>query len=329
MYAAKSSLVTERPSQSKATPDTQGQLERCREGSGAPRPSFSWRLLSDLLHVFLPHPCLACREPISLPSPKTPQPKLELGLCHACHQLLQPEPEPCCLQCGDALPEDDVAEARHIQTTSSTPQLSAPAALCTPCNTSSVPIQRCLSVWSYQPPLDAVMKGLKFQHLPYLAHSLGEAVARHLGARLEDLGPIDAVVPVPLHWRRRLQRGFDQAHLLAKVVAQGLGAPLRPVLRRHRATPAQSRLSREARQRNLARAFTWKAWRRPWPRDAHVLLLDDVVTTGATLMAAAEVLQASSPCRITAVTVARTPSHAPPILKLRSSPPSPQTTETP
>jgi ComF family protein len=98
---------------------------------------------------------------------------------------------------------------------------------------------------------------------------------------------VDAVVPVPLHRRRERQRGYNQATLIAEVVARRLGVRLRSEwLKRVRATPAQAGLRAEARRENLTRAFTAESS----CAGARVLLVDDVTTTGATLEACAQAL---------------------------------------
>lgn len=123
--------------------------------------------------------------------------------------------------------------------------------------------------------------------------SLGEPLGRLLAARVAmaaaDGIPVDAVIPVPLHRARLLKRGFNQAEVLASYVAQRLSVPLRPGwLHRTRQTKTQASLGRVARMRNMREAFS--ADRRVSPR--RVLLVDDVITTGATLQACVEALGA-------------------------------------
>ena len=103
---------------------------------------------------------------------------------------------------------------------------------------------------------------------------------------------VDLVVPVPLHSRRLVERGFDQAALLAAPVARRLGLPHAPrALERTRATPPQASLDRAARSANVADAFACSSPRIVARR--RVLLVDDVRTTGATLSACAEALLAA------------------------------------
>jgi ComF family protein len=147
-----------------------------------------------------------------------------------------------------------------------------------------------------------VVRGLKFGRLDYLGRHLAASLAEALGDRLTGC---DRVVPVPLHWRRRLARGYNQAERIARPLAAHLGLPYIPALARRRATPPQSLLGRDQRLANLRRAF-----RIPRPervRGFHILLVDDVATTGATLDAAAAALKTAGAVRVTALVAGRTP----------------------
>ena len=99
---------------------------------------------------------------------------------------------------------------------------------------------------------------------------------------------IDAIVPVPLHRAREWERTFDQARLLAKQLQEYSGIPLRDVLIRRKSTAPQTSLSGAARRRNLHNAFAVKQGTQ---LPASVLLVDDVITTGATLEACAKILR--------------------------------------
>jgi ComF family protein len=144
---------------------------------------------------------------------------------------------------------------------------------------------------------------LKYSGERRLAGPLGEAIARRW-ARAGAGG--DLVVPVPVHHHRAAQRGYDQAVLLASAAGAALGLPMIEALERWQATTAQFQLDRRARASNVAGAF------RPRPGDAldrirgrWVVLVDDVMTTGATLSACAAVLLDGGAAAVSAVTVAR------------------------
>lgn len=174
---------------------------------------------------------------------------------------------------------------------------------CGACRRQPPPYSRLLAGWYYEPPLDAVMLAYKFRRLDYLGQQLGQRLAARLRAELSE---VDGIVPVPLHWRRHWQRGFDQADLLARAIARGLGKPRVPALRRRRATVPQSRSSRSDRQRNLDDAFGLRRWSPPIV-GRRLALVDDVVTTGSTLEAASRCLVAAGVVEVLAVVVARTP----------------------
>jgi ComF family protein len=194
----------------------------------------------------------------------------------------------CCLACGE-------------------PTTAPGLGLCPPCRrrlrVASPTIcrgQRVVAGWLYDPPCDAILKALKFRGLEYLGADLGRALA----ARFADLRcEHDAVVAVPLHWLRRWRRGYNQAELIARGFATGLGLPLLPALRRRRATRRQTSLEREARLAALRGAFVARRRRSP-PVGLRLLLVDDVFTTGATLAAAAEALILAGAGQVTGVVAA-------------------------
>ena len=223
---------------------------------------------------------------------------------------------PCpCLGCRRPVPGPDRTADRRAG-----PNLRC---LCPDCETRLVGSQRSDSgepaswAFEYRPPLDEVIQALKFRRLDYLADSLAELALPAARRVAQQAGGLDAVVPVPLHWRRRWRRGYDQAALLAAALARGLDLPMSKVLRRTRATPAQSLPGRDVRRGNLAGAF---ALRRSWQRrglettgrlrDLRVLLVDDVVTTGSTLREAAATLRTGGALAVHPFAVAWTPEDA-------------------
>jgi ComF family protein len=144
---------------------------------------------------------------------------------------------------------------------------------------------------------------LKYGSERRLAEPLGRAIARRW-QRVAAGG--DVLVPVPVHADRARTRGYDQAALIAEVAARHLGLPMAPVLERGRATIAQFDLDRSHRATNVAGAFRLLPGARSGRPLAGrwVVLVDDVVTTGATLAACARPLLAAGAIGVSAVTVA-------------------------
>jgi ComF family protein len=161
------------------------------------------------------------------------------------------------------------------------------------------------------PPFDwarsaAVYSGVVREAIHAFKFSGRAPLARPLGAlMLDGCGPPDgvkAVVPVPLARARERERGYNQAALLAERIADGWGVPLRARwLVRLRDTPAQSALTAEERRANVRHAFGAS----PAVRGEHVVLVDDVLTTGATAAECSRVLRAAGAATVGVLTVAR------------------------
>jgi ComF family protein len=162
----------------------------------------------------------------------------------------------------------------------------------------SSPLERDIAPLAYEFPVDAAIKALKFRRRLYYGPALAELLCGEC-ERLPD--SVDAVLPVPLHWRRRWFRGFNQADEIAGPVAQNLGVPLLRNVTRVRATPYQSGLGAQERIRNLRGAFAVHGALSAH----HVLIVDDVITTGATVRQLARVLRRAGASKVSAIAVAR------------------------
>lgn len=162
----------------------------------------------------------------------------------------------------------------------------------------SSPLEYDVAPLAYEFPVDAAIKALKFKRKLFYGSALAELLCRECRHLPDD---IDAVLPVPLHWRRRWFRGFNQADEIAAPVARHLAVPSLRNVKRVRATPFQSGLSARERARNLRGAFVVHGS----ISAKHILIVDDVITTGATVRQLARVLRRAGAGRVSALAVAR------------------------
>jgi ComF family protein len=200
-----------------------------------------------------------------------------------------------CLACARALPWNRVACP-----TCALP-LPMPAPACGACLQRRPPLDAVHAAFVYARPLDRLLPRFKFHGDLAAGRLLAQLMADAFVGRERP----EAVVPIPLHGRRLRTRGYDQALELARPLARSLDLSLRAdTLRRVRPTAAQSELSALARRRNVRDAFVATgATKLP----VHVVLLDDVMTTGATLHAAAKALRRVGVQRVDAWVCARVP----------------------
>jgi ComF family protein len=154
--------------------------------------------------------------------------------------------------------------------------------------------------FAYEGAARTAVLTLKFKSGRYLAPLMGELLCEHIA-----LHPLqaDVVVPVPLAAARLRQRGYNQALLLAQEVAVAVRGTLMPEALERRERPAQQKLSAAERLINLDGAFACQS--AATVRDRRVLLVDDVVTTGATISACADTLAEAGARRVTALAFAR------------------------
>ena len=200
-----------------------------------------------------------------------------------------------CRDCRDALPWNRSACSRCAL------PLPMPSPLCGRCRRAPPPFDSSRAAFRYGFPLDRLLPRLKFHGDLAAGRLLAQLAAEALaGAPLPRL-----LLPVPLHPARLRQRGYDQALELARPLARTLGLPLcAERLRRRRATAAQSGLGAGARWRNVREAFALG----PGALPDHVVVLDDVMTTGATLGECCRLLKSAGVARVDAWAIARAPA---------------------
>lgn len=214
------------------------------------------------------------------------------GVCVVCGEAADPA-RGLCPECEGALPWNRSACARCGL------PLPLPAAACGTCLREAPPFTATQAIWRYRFPLDLLLPRFKF-HDDLAA---GAVIARGMVEVLRGAKRPEAIVPVPLHRQRLRERGYDQALELAKIVSRRLELPLlADGLHRTLPTKAQTGLDADARRRNLRGAFVARVLR-PWPR--HVALIDDVMTTGATLREATRALRAAGVERVNVWVAAR------------------------
>ena len=221
------------------------------------------------LDWLLPTRCLVCGQ-------------ADNALCGGCAQYLR-SPDPACGGC--AMP---LAAAL------------TPAGRCGQCLCAPLPFDRAYSALIYQWPVDQLICRFKFQQ----AFACGRVLATIMANAASHWQHPEVLIPVPLHRQRLRQRGYDQTLLLARSVASRCHLPCRSLLVRHQFTTPQSQLSGQARHANVSQAFCLRHIGKT--RYRHVALIDDVMTTGATLAAAALCLRPLGIERIDAWVCART-----------------------
>lgn len=223
-----------------------------------------------LLDTLLPRLCLLCR----CPAPH--------NLCSECAQHL-PFMTHACRTCGAFLPDSSVG-------------------MCGKCQRKARPVSRLVAAYRYQEPVSSLVSRFKFQHDfaagEALAASLMDAVRFAYG---DEAWP-DLVLPVPLHASRLRERGFNQSVFLGEYLSHRLNIRLeKNALQRTRATRDQIGLKAMARRHNVRRAFTMQ------PISAHhVAILDDVVTTGATVLEIAKLLKSNGVSQVDVWCIAKT-----------------------
>jgi ComF family protein len=171
--------------------------------------------------------------------------------------------------------------------------------LCTVCRESLVNFDAAYSFGSYDGPLQKLIHIFKYGKVESLAGPLSQFLLQTVPVEHR----FDLVLPMPMHWRKRWERGFNQAELLAEPVARYHGLNLARNLKRHRYTKPQAGLSEAQRRENLRNSFA--IVRPPQIVGKRILLIDDVFTTGATLRTAAAALKSAGAGYVCALTLAR------------------------
>ncbi len=230
-----------------------------------------------LLDLLLPAPCLIC------------------GLASSDYQLLCPE-------CNTSLPclnlQPFLCRCCSLPLTSNAP-------LCGRCLHKPPAFSHSSIAFSYAHPLDFLIQQFKYRR----QLSSGKLLSRLLAETCQQSERPDFLVPVPIHWRKRWQRGFNQSELMAHWVGKSLDIPVLSACQQEHYHHSQKGLSRAERLKNLRQSFRIKPSHKLKINNAHIALIDDVVTTTATARTLSELLIKTGAKRVDIWALARTPDH--------------------
>ncbi|WP_374368259.1 ComF family protein [Dongia sp.] len=229
-----------------------------------------------MLDAILPPRCLKCGDLV----------EIQGGVCPSCWQGLRFISAPACACCGLPFEFDQ-----------------GPGALCASCAATPPVFDRARAVFRYDENSRDLILAFKHADRTSSAPAFANWLAR---AGAELLAEADFIAPVPLHWSRLFTRRYNQAALLSLALGRLSGKKVVPdLLIRRRATPKQGRLGRLARQRNVAGAFALNPRRHDLIAGRRILLIDDVVTTGATIAGCARALRQNGAGGIDVLALAR------------------------
>tara|TARA_B100000745_G_scaffold293313_1_gene235097 strand:- start:5308 stop:6042 length:735 start_codon:yes stop_codon:yes gene_type:complete len=160
--------------------------------------------------------------------------------------------------------------------------------ICGYCLNHQTYVDKLVCPFLYAGGIEHLIKALKFHKKAYIAHNLAELFLHHITE--QQLSPTPScIVPVPIHWRRRLSRGFNQTEQLCSALANMLAIDSLSLVKRQHHRPPQSLLSGKVRHTNVVNNFRYHSSHVP----EHVAIVDDVVTTGSTVNEIARVLKAA------------------------------------
>ena len=204
----------------------------------------------------------------------------------------------CCAACWSKLPR--ITTAKCESCAQPLPVHDRATLLCIACQATPLPLDWCDAFGEYRGALERLLQALKFERHDFLDHALAGLLEQTLAAR-GDVA-FDAIVGVPMHRARERRRGYNQAELLARALAQRTRVRCDMTLLARRGERAtQSTLPKRARAANVRGAFAAS----PRAKGKAILIVDDICTTGETLRACATALHAAGAARVCAIAVAK------------------------
>lgn len=215
--------------------------------------------------------------------------------CVFCGTVCEPNEAYCCCGCAAELPW---VENRCTRCAGPLAPPVRDGVDCADCQQRPPPFVAAATPLRYTFPIDAAIKAMKFQRRLYYVQAFSPMLAQTMARLPQD---IDALLPVPLHWRRHAIRGFNQAAELCKPLQKLTGLPILANVTRIRPTPYQSGLDADERRRNLCAAFAIQGS----VIARHVLIVDDVITTGETCRQLASVVLAAGAEKVSVLAIAR------------------------
>ncbi|MBF0533069.1 MAG: ComF family protein [Candidatus Omnitrophica bacterium] len=218
--------------------------------------------IDGLIDLVYPPLCLLCRKKI-LPRAGCPT------LCAICQSRLVKNTPPFCVKCSRPLP-------------------GAPTVLCPSCRKNQPNFDFAWCARTYTAPLKSLIYTFKYGGKTQMRHLFAAEIQQFIAASNFDIRQFDALVPIPLHPARWRERGYNQSELLAKTLSALYAIPVKSLLRRVKPTRFQAGLTRKERWTNISGAFRMNASTLP---DKNLLLVDDLLTTGATASEAALTLK--------------------------------------
>ena len=216
-----------------------------------------YKLWNTCLRMIYPQTCYFCGE-IS-----------RVAICPVCQKKIVYIKEPRCKRCGKPI--------RYAENE-----------FCVDCKREKIFYEQGKSIWLHKEPVSWSVYQFKYHNRRVFGEFYASEMWRLYGEKIRDW-EIDTIIPVPLHWKRRVSRGYNQAEILAKHLGRYSGILVQTKgIKRIRYTERQKKLGNKERKKNLAGAFTIS---KKWKKVRNVLIIDDIYTTGNTINEMAGILK--------------------------------------